>query len=115
MRFLFWCLYTTEYGAFAVLTVYNYRVDEEPELKSMAAKKKTKKKAKKKVTTKKATKKTIKLAVEELYDVAVLPGVVRPMALGFKTDEIRRIITLPPASPGAEPQQPIGRVSSSLI
>lgn len=27
--------------------------------------------------------------VEELYDVAVLPGVRRPMALGFKSDEIR--------------------------
>ncbi len=32
--------------------------------------------------------------VEELYDVAVLPGVRRPMALGFKTDEIRRVVTI---------------------
>jgi uncharacterized protein (TIGR03032 family) len=32
--------------------------------------------------------------VEELYDVAVLPGVVRPMALGFKSDEIRRVLTI---------------------
>ena len=32
--------------------------------------------------------------VEELYDVAMLPGVRRPMALGLKTDEIRRFITL---------------------
>lgn len=32
--------------------------------------------------------------VEELYDVAALPGVRRPMAIGFKTDEIRRIITM---------------------
>lgn len=32
--------------------------------------------------------------VKELYDVAVLPGVTRPMALGFKTDEIRRTITI---------------------
>jgi len=30
--------------------------------------------------------------VEELYDVVVLPGVRRPMALGFKTDEIRRTL-----------------------
>ena len=30
--------------------------------------------------------------VEELYDVVALPGVRRPMALGFKSDEIRRII-----------------------
>lgn len=30
--------------------------------------------------------------VRELYDVAVLPGVVRPMALGFKTDEIERLV-----------------------
>lgn len=33
--------------------------------------------------------------VRELYDVAVLPGAVRPMALGFRTDDIRRLITLP--------------------
>jgi uncharacterized protein (TIGR03032 family) len=27
--------------------------------------------------------------VQELYDVAVLPNVIRPMALGFRSDEIR--------------------------
>lgn len=32
--------------------------------------------------------------VNELYDVVVLPGVVRPMALGFKTDEIQRLLTI---------------------
>ena len=32
--------------------------------------------------------------VEELYDVAALPGVLRPMAIGFRTDEIRRLITI---------------------
>ena len=32
--------------------------------------------------------------VEELYDVAVLPGVRRPMAIGLKTDELRRMITV---------------------
>jgi len=32
--------------------------------------------------------------VRELYDVVVLPGVARPMALGFKTDEIRRTISI---------------------
>lgn len=32
--------------------------------------------------------------VEELYDVITLKGVKRPMALGFKTDEIRRVITI---------------------
>ncbi|MFO0953948.1 MAG: TIGR03032 family protein [Isosphaeraceae bacterium] len=32
--------------------------------------------------------------VRELYDVAVLPQVSRPMALGFKTDEIQRIIAI---------------------
>ena len=36
--------------------------------------------------------------VEELYDVVVLPGVRRPMSLGFKTDEIHRILTLGPAA-----------------
>jgi uncharacterized protein (TIGR03032 family) len=32
--------------------------------------------------------------VQELYDVVALPGVVRPMALGFKSDEIRRSLTI---------------------
>ena len=32
--------------------------------------------------------------VEELYDVVALPGVRRPMALGFKTDEIRRVLSV---------------------
>jgi uncharacterized protein (TIGR03032 family) len=32
--------------------------------------------------------------VSELYDVAVLPGVARPMALGFKTDEIQRLLSV---------------------
>jgi len=32
--------------------------------------------------------------VNELYDVAALPGVRRPMALGFRSDEIRRVLTV---------------------
>ncbi len=32
--------------------------------------------------------------VRELYDVAILPGVRTPSALGFKTEEIRRTITI---------------------
>jgi uncharacterized protein (TIGR03032 family) len=32
--------------------------------------------------------------VQELYDVATLPRVTRPMALGFKTDEIQRTIAI---------------------
>ena len=32
--------------------------------------------------------------VEELYDVAALPGVRRPMALGLQSDEIQRTITV---------------------
>ena len=32
--------------------------------------------------------------VRELYDVVALPGVVRPQALGFKTDEIRRVLSM---------------------
>jgi uncharacterized protein (TIGR03032 family) len=32
--------------------------------------------------------------INELYDVAVLPGAVRPKALGFKTDEIRHVVWL---------------------
>ena len=30
--------------------------------------------------------------VTELYDVVVLPGVRQPMALGFKTNEIERLL-----------------------
>jgi uncharacterized protein (TIGR03032 family) len=32
--------------------------------------------------------------VEELYDVVALPNVRSPMALGFKTDEIRRVLSV---------------------
>lgn len=32
--------------------------------------------------------------VRELYDVAVLPGVKRPCAIGFKTDEVKHIISV---------------------
>jgi uncharacterized protein (TIGR03032 family) len=35
-------------------------------------------------------------AIHELYDVAAMPGVTRPMALGFRSDEIRRLITIAP-------------------
>lgn len=37
---------------------------------------------------------TVEGIVTEMYDVAVLPGVQRPMAIGFKTDEIRRTVTI---------------------
>ena len=37
--------------------------------------------------------------VAELYDVIALPGVQRPMALGFKTDEIRRTISMGDPAP----------------
>jgi len=32
--------------------------------------------------------------VSELYDVVGLPGVIRPMARGSKTDEIQRLLTI---------------------
>jgi hypothetical protein len=35
--------------------------------------------------------------VEESYDLAILRGVRRSMALGLKTDEIRRRLTIGPA------------------
>ena len=38
--------------------------------------------------------------VNELYDVAALPGIRRPMALGFKSDEIRRVLTMQEAPAG---------------
>lgn len=34
--------------------------------------------------------------VDEIYGVCVLPGKVRPRAIGFKSDEIARTISLPP-------------------
>ena len=34
--------------------------------------------------------------IGELYDVAVLPGFVRPMAIGIKTDEVRRTLSIEP-------------------
>ena len=37
---------------------------------------------------------TIEGVVRELYDVAMLPGVAMPSALGFKTEEIRRTIMI---------------------
>ena len=36
--------------------------------------------------------------IEELYDVVVLPNCRRPMALGFKTDEIRRVLSVEPGN-----------------
>lgn len=57
--------------------------------------------------------------VRELYDVAALPGLTRPMAIGLKTDEIHRVISIGPppdveasrvspgaADDGAHPQGP---------
>jgi uncharacterized protein (TIGR03032 family) len=32
--------------------------------------------------------------VTELYDVAILNGVIRPMVLGFKTNEIAQLISM---------------------
>ena len=32
--------------------------------------------------------------VTELYDVVALPRVVRPMALGFRNDEVQRMISV---------------------
>lgn len=43
--------------------------------------------------------------VRELYDVVVLPDVVRAMAFGFKTDEIQRIISMGQPEPLLPPAQ----------
>jgi len=34
--------------------------------------------------------------VQALYDVAAIPGALQPMAIGFVSDEIRRMISIPP-------------------
>lgn len=38
----------------------------------------------------------IERLARELYDVCLLPNIKRPMAIGFITDEIKQIISLPP-------------------
>lgn len=50
--------------------------------------------------------------VTELYDVQVLPGVRRPQALGFHTEEIQQLITLDPRSPLIEGNLPEVRASA---
>jgi len=42
-------------------------------------------------------------AVAELYDLAIVPGVTRPMALGFASNEILGLITHDPLAEGALP------------
>ncbi|MBT3695042.1 MAG: DUF4915 domain-containing protein [Gammaproteobacteria bacterium] len=32
--------------------------------------------------------------ISELYDVVVLPGVKRPSMIGFKNDQIRRVLSI---------------------
>jgi hypothetical protein len=51
----------------------------------------------------------IEAVVEELYDVAVLPGIIRPMAIGFHSDEIRFLVR--PAPP--ECKRMLGHAISS--
>lgn len=36
--------------------------------------------------------------VDEIYDVVALPGVLRPCAIGTVSDEIRRVISIPPSA-----------------
>lgn len=38
--------------------------------------------------------------VSEIYDVAMIPGVTRPMAIGTRADDIRRMISLEPSNVG---------------
>ena len=37
--------------------------------------------------------------VAELFDVVVLPGAIRPKAIGFRSDEIRRVLSIGPEVP----------------
>jgi hypothetical protein len=41
--------------------------------------------------------------VAELYDLAIVPGAMRPMALGFASNEILGLITHDPLADGALP------------
>ena len=51
--------------------------------------------------------------VRELYDVAVLPGIRRPMAVGFQTDEIRRYLSFPHEGRGEEEATEKGQEGST--
>ncbi|MEK6787757.1 MAG: TIGR03032 family protein [Pseudomonadota bacterium] len=53
---------------------------------------------------------TLEGVVQELYDVVTLPGVRTPSALGFKTDEIRRVLSLGPAQALSAAALPAGTV-----
>lgn len=59
--------------------------------------------------------------VKELFDIAVLPRVRQPMALGFQTDEIERLVTFPGSSiisirPGIhQPPETSVKVSESVV
>jgi hypothetical protein len=41
--------------------------------------------------------------VAELYDLAIVPGAMRPMSLGFASNEILGLITHDPLADGALP------------
>jgi uncharacterized protein (TIGR03032 family) len=51
-------------------------------------------------------------SIQELYDVAVLPGVRQPKALGFLTNEIQRHVSLPSGEP--KPGQRLAPDSGSV-
>jgi hypothetical protein len=48
-------------------------------------------------------------AVEELYDLRILPSCERPMAIGFQIDEIRRMLRLPPREAARERDEALHR------
>ena len=53
-------------------------------------------------------------AVQELYDVAILRDCRRPMAIGFMTDEIRRVLRVPPiAEPSAGEADSVARAPAA--
>ncbi|GBD41653.1 hypothetical protein HRbin39_01037 [bacterium HR39] len=52
--------------------------------------------------------------VRELYDVAVLPGVVRPKLLGLSGEELARTITVAGPARAAVPRGPRPRCAGSL-
>lgn len=41
--------------------------------------------------------------IQELYDVVALPGITRPSAIGFKSDEIRRVLSVGAPGPAWQP------------
>ncbi|MGE4013564.1 MAG: TIGR03032 family protein [Alphaproteobacteria bacterium] len=47
--------------------------------------------------------------IDEIYDIAILPGCSRPAAIGLRGDDIKRVISIAPDKPAAAKAEPAGQ------